>query len=34
MQDDPTFAVTDAAKRPLGSHDWGNGFARLITARR
>jgi acetate kinase len=27
MQDDPRFAVTDAAKAPLGSHAWGKGHA-------
>ena len=27
MQDDPKFAVTDAAKKPLGAHDWGAGHA-------
>lgn len=27
MQDDPKFAVRDAAKNPLGTHDWGAGHA-------
>lgn len=25
MQDDPKFTVNDAAKAPLGTHDWGKG---------